>query len=205
MLHWHFGLFLNRRLYKMPFFFHEKFVSHIFQWLFALQKLPHFACPVSLEKVCDASELVGYSRADLQRLCLSQKLVVAAELFVSVGLRSFVDVPELFIFSKKDAAVPQMRLHCGSCSEPKAVTNPAVWALALAFPQIGSWPQLSRSEVQAAVSAVVTTCALSKQIRNALWPRGSAFLTVPHPAFLSNGGGLVAVILRTTSGPWNTG
>ena len=69
---------------------------------------------------------------------VSQKLVVATELFVSVGLWSFVDVPELFVFSKKDAAVPQTRLRCGSCSEAKAVTNPAVWALALAFPQISS-------------------------------------------------------------------
>lgn len=77
---------------------------------------------------------MGSSRADLQ--CLSQQLVLAAELFVSAGLWGFVDVPELFIFSKKDAATPQMRLCCWSRSERTTVTNPAVSAVA--FPQIGS-------------------------------------------------------------------
>lgn len=80
--------------------------------------------PLVLEVVCGASELVGYSSADLQ--WLSRGLLVAAELFVRVGLQSFVDIEELFIFSKKDAAVPQRRLRHGSRSEPQSVTNPGV-------------------------------------------------------------------------------
>lgn len=120
------------------------------------------------------------SRADLQ--CLSQKLVVAAELFVSVGLWSFVDVPELFIFSRKDAAAPQRRFCCGSRSEPTAVTNPAVSAVG--FPQIGSWPH-------SAMSAVLAACASYQRTRNAPWPVSPALLATPRLATVSRGGAAV--------------
>lgn len=74
-----------------------------------------------------------WGTAELMSSAWISGLMVPAELFVSVGSWSFIAVPEIFIFSKKDAAIPQMRLRCGSCSEHKTVRNTAVRALALVF------------------------------------------------------------------------
>lgn len=80
--------------------FHGKFVSNIFQLLVSLEKLPIFPCPVSLEAVCDASELVGYSRANCQCLCLGGWWLLQSCLFV-LGCRVLLTYQNCLLLAKR--------------------------------------------------------------------------------------------------------